>query len=71
MVFFVCRREIFNYLDDGENLIFEQEPIRNLVQDGQMMVYEHNGFWQCMDTNRDYLLLKGLYEKGDAPWVVW
>lgn len=69
--FFVCRRELFDYLDDRENLTFEQEPMRNLVKDQQMMVYRHEGFWQPMDTYRDYLLLKGLYEEGKAPWVVW
>ena len=45
--------------------------MRNLVRDGQMMVYEHDGFWQPMDTNREYILLNELYEKGDAPWVTW
>jgi len=69
--FFVCRKEIFNYLGDNENLIFEQEPMRRLVKDGQLMVYEHDGFWQPMDTHREYLLLNDLYSKGAAPWVVW
>lgn len=69
--FFVCRRELFNYLEDRENLVFEQEPIRRLVRDGQMMVYEHDGFWQPMDTYRDYMLLNGLCEKGEAPWILW
>jgi glucose-1-phosphate cytidylyltransferase len=69
--FFVCRKKLFDYLDDRENLTFEQEPMRKLVRDGQMMLYEHDGFWQCMDTNRDFLYLKGLTEKGEAPWVVW
>ncbi len=69
--FFVCRREIFDYLDDDEGLVFERRPMRDLVRDGQMMVYEHDGFWQPMDTNREYLLLNELYERGDAPWVKW
>lgn len=69
--FFVCRREIFDYLDDRDSLVFEQEPMRKLVQDGQMMVYEHDGFWQPMDTHREYQLLNTLYETGKAPWVVW
>jgi glucose-1-phosphate cytidylyltransferase len=47
------------------------EPMRHLVSDGEMMVYEHDGFWQPMDTYRDYLLLSGLCEKGRAPWMVW
>jgi len=69
--FFVCRREIFDYLDDREGLVFEREPMRNLVKNGEMMVYEHDGFWQPMDTNREYLLLNELYDKGEAPWVTW
>lgn len=69
--FFVCRREIFDYLGDGDALVFEQEPMRALVKDGQLMMYPHDGFWQPMDTFRDYTYLNGVYEKGQAPWVVW
>ena len=69
--FFVCRPELFDYLEDREDLVFEVEPMRKLVQDGQMMVYEHNGFWQPMDTYRDYLYLNGLWNKGGAPWKNW
>ncbi len=69
--FFVCRREIFEYMDDRENLTLELEPMERLVKDGQMMVYEHNGFWHPMDTYRDYLLLNDIYSKGKAPWKVW
>ena len=69
--FFVCSKKIFDYLDDREDLIFEQQPMRNLVGDGQMMVFEHDGFWQPMDTSREYQLLNTLYEQGKAPWVKW
>lgn len=69
--FFVCNKKIFDYLDDREDLIFEQQPMRNLVGDGQMMVFEHDGFWQPMDTSREYQLLNTLYEQGKAPWVKW
>jgi glucose-1-phosphate cytidylyltransferase len=51
--------------------MFEQEPMRRLVAAGQMMVYEHQGFWQPMDTNREYQLLYGLIDAGKAPWVKW
>jgi glucose-1-phosphate cytidylyltransferase len=68
--FFVCRQEIFNYLNDREDLVFEIEPMRRLVADSQMMVYEHDGFWQPMDTYRDYMLLNSLVSKGEAPWMV-
>ena len=67
--FFVCRRELFDYLDVREDLMFEQEPMNRLVADRQMCLYEHDGFWQPMDTSREFQLLNSLYEKGIAPWV--
>ena len=69
--FFVCRKEIFNYIDDKETTVFEQEPLRKLVADGEMMVFKHEGFWQPMDTSREYQLLNQLYEQKKAPWVIW
>jgi len=69
--FFVCRKEIFDYLEDREDLVFEFEPVQRLVREGQMMVYEHRGFWQPMDTARDHALLNSLYNEGKAPWVIW
>jgi glucose-1-phosphate cytidylyltransferase len=69
--FFVCRAEFFQYLNDREDLTFEQEPVRQLVRDGQLMVYEHDAFWQPMDTYRDYHSLNDLYEKDQAVWKVW
>lgn len=69
--FFVCKRELFNYLDpDDEQLVFEREPMRRLVQARQLMVYEHDGFWHPMDTYRDYKFLNDLHDKG-APWRRW
>lgn len=67
--FFVCRREIFDYLEDREDLMFEVEPMSRLVAARQLCVYEHTGFWQPMDTSREYQLLNALYAKGNAPWV--
>lgn len=69
--FFVCRREIFDYLDEREDLIFEQDPMNRLVADGQLMLYPHDGFWQPMDTHREYSLLNRLFDSGKAPWVIW
>jgi glucose-1-phosphate cytidylyltransferase len=69
--FFICRRSIFDYLDEREDLVFEKEPMTKLVRDGQLMMYEHDGFWQPMDTHREYQLLNALYDSGDAPWVKW
>lgn len=67
--FFVCRREIFAYLDDREDLVFEVEPMNRLVADRQLSLYEHDGFWQPMDTSREYQLLNSIYAKGSAPWA--
>ena len=69
--FFVASPKLFDYLDDREDLVFEQEPMRQLVVEGQLMVFEHDGFWQPMDTSREYQLLNSLYEQGKAPWVRW
>jgi len=69
--YFVCRKEIFDYIDFDGNITLEQAPMQNLANDGQMMMYEHDGFWQPMDTYRDYKMLNGLIEKQKAPWVVW
>jgi glucose-1-phosphate cytidylyltransferase len=69
--FFVCKKEIFNYLPDREDLVFEVEPMQDLVKERQLMVYEHDGFWQPMDTYRDYSYLNGLVAKGKAPWMLW
>ena len=69
--FFVCRKNLFDYLDDREDLMFEKEPMARLVKDGQLMVFEHDGFWQPMDTYREYQLLNDLFASGKAPWVKW
>lgn len=51
--------------------VWEQEPLRSLASDGELMAYEHRGFWQPMDTLRDKHLLEGLWASGKAPWKVW
>jgi glucose-1-phosphate cytidylyltransferase len=69
--FFVLDRRIFDYLSSNENCIFEREPLERLAKDGELMVFKHKGFWQCMDTLRDTQYLNELWEKGEAPWKVW
>jgi len=69
--FFIATPKLFDYLSDEEGLVFEQQPMRSLVGDQRLMVFEHDGFWQPMDTSREYQLLNSLYEKGGAPWVRW
>src|SRR5262249_25504670 len=68
--FFVCSRRLFNYLDaERDDEVLELEPFRRIAREGQMVMYSHDGFWQCMDTFRDYSLLNEMYGKGNAPWV--
>lgn len=68
--FMVFQPEIFRYLKD-DRTILEQEPLRQLVAEGQLMSYRHTGFWQCMDTAREKMILEKLWDSGQAPWKVW
>ncbi len=68
--FMVLNPKIFNYLKD-DTTVFEKEPLEELVADGELMAYKHDGFWQCMDTLRDRQLLEKLWAEGNAPWKVW
>lgn len=69
--FMVLEPEIFNYLNDDPNLIFERKPLETVAHEGQLVAYKHNGFWQCMDTMRDKIILEELIEQKRAPWIVW
>lgn len=69
--FMVLEPEIFNYLNDDPQLVFERAPLENAAKDGQLSAYKHNGFWQCMDTMRDRIILEELIDKKKAPWMVW
>lgn len=69
--FFVCNTTLFKYLDERDDLVFEQEPMKMLVADKELMQFNHDGFWQPMDTYREYSLLNSLFEKGNAPWKIW
>jgi len=67
--FFVANTKIFSYLSDHEGLVFEKEPISNLVNDEELMMFKHDGFWQPMDTSREYKLLNDLFNENNAPWI--
>ena len=69
--FFVCQPEIFNYLHDGDNTIFEHDALESLVAKGEIYSYRHRGFWKCMDTIRDKTQLEELWKTGERPWVIW
>ena len=68
--YMVLNPEIFDYIED-DSTVFEKEPLKKLAQEGQLMSYEHNGFWQCMDTKREMIVLEKLLSTGTAPWVTW
>ena len=68
--FMVLQPDVFDYLDDRENLIFEKEPLETLAADGQLAAYRYDGFWRCMDTLRDKNSLEALWASGEAPWNV-
>jgi len=69
--YFVCQPEVLDYIDNGDDVIFEQEPLKRLAQDAEIFTYKHEGFWMPMDTLRDKTKLNEMYESGNAPWVVW
>ena len=66
----VLEPEILEYIKNDET-IFEKDPLEKLATFGELQAYKHSGFWQCMDTQRDKLLLEELWEKGNAPWKKW
>jgi len=68
--FFVCEPDIFNYIDSDET-IFEQEPINQLVDEGELNCYKHHGFWKCMDTLKDKNDLNKMWNENKAEWKLW
>jgi glucose-1-phosphate cytidylyltransferase len=68
--FFILEPRVFDYIE-GDATQFEHEPLENLARDGELMAYQHHGFWQCMDTIREKTILENLWESGDAPWKIW
>jgi glucose-1-phosphate cytidylyltransferase len=68
--FFVCEPEVIDYID-GDDTLFEKEPLEKLSANGELMAYRHEGFWQPMDTLRDKVLLERLWDGGNPPWRVW
>uniref|UniRef100_A0A7V1EII3 Glucose-1-phosphate cytidylyltransferase n=1 Tax=candidate division WOR-3 bacterium TaxID=2052148 RepID=A0A7V1EII3_UNCW3 len=69
--FFVFNRRIFDYLEDSDNCDLEYGALEKLASEGQLMVYEHQKFWYCMDTLRDLEYLNKLCAQGRPPWMVW
>ena len=69
--YFVFKKEFFDYLRDDDTCVLERGPLEKLAADGELKVFPYKGFWQCMDTYRDYKYLTELWESGRAPWKVW
>ena len=68
--FMVLDPKVLDYVKD-DTIMFEREPMEKIAQDGELMCYRHEGFWQCMDTLRDKQKLDTLWESGNAPWKIW
>ena len=68
--YMVLEPEIFDYIE-GDNTVFEKEPLERLVNEGQLMSYMHRGYWQCMDNMREKEQLEKLISLGKAPWIKW
>jgi glucose-1-phosphate cytidylyltransferase len=69
--FFVLSNGVAQYLDGGDELVWEQEPMRALAAAGELSAFRHEGFWQPMDTLRDRRELQELWDSGQAPWRTW
>lgn len=68
--FMVLDSKVFDFID-GDDTIFEQKPLMELADAGELMSYSHRGFWQCMDTKREKDILEKMWNTGCAPWKKW
>lgn len=69
--FFVCEPEVFDYIPQGDEVIFERDPLENLAADNKLNAYKHNGFWRPMDTLKDKNDLTEMWKTYNAPWAIW
>jgi glucose-1-phosphate cytidylyltransferase len=69
--FFVFNKKIFDYLSTDDDCDLEFGPLEKIAQEGQLMVWRHQGFWACMDTLRDMDYLNRLWDEGKAAWKIW
>ena len=65
--FFVIEPKFLEYIE-GDEIMFEREPLEKATEEGELMAFEHEGFWQCMDTKRDHQFLEKLWSNDEAPW---
>ncbi len=69
--FFVLEPEVFDYIKDGDETVWEKDPLENIAKEKQLGAYKHMGFWKPMDTLRDKIDLDALWNTGNAPWKIW
>ena len=69
--FFCLQRGFLKYLSDSPDCILERGPLESCAADGHLCVFEHLGYWQCMDTYRDWMSLESQWQSGNVPWKVW
>jgi glucose-1-phosphate cytidylyltransferase len=69
--FFVFEPGVFDYIDSGDDVILEHTTLERLATDQELAAYQHDGYWQCMDSMRDVNVLNSLWESGAAPWKMW
>jgi glucose-1-phosphate cytidylyltransferase len=67
--YFILRKEIFDYLREGEELV--EEPFGRLVEEQKLFAYQYSGFWSCMDTFKDKITFDRMNGSGETPWAVW
>lgn len=68
--YMVFQPEIFDYID-GDSIVLEKQPLEGVAAKGELKAYKHNGFWKCMDTQREKEELEEMISNGTAPWMVW
>lgn len=69
--FFVFRKQVFDYMADDDNCILERNVLEQLASEGELKIFTHKGFWQCVDTYRDFKHLQEIWKKGHPPWAIW
>ncbi len=69
--YFVCEPKVFDFIEDGDQTIFERDPLENLAKAGELFTYKHTGFWKPMDTLWDKMQLEEMVSSGKAEWIKW
>jgi len=69
--YFVCNYDMFDFIQDGDDTIWEKDPLEKLANAGELFTYKHPGFWRPMDTLRDRNALEEMWKTGQAKWKVW